>query len=152
MRYTLYEFELKLLMEEGKGATPKLAWADLSDSTIEHILPQNPKANSHWLKAWTDAERKECLHDIGNLVLTLNNSNYLNFDFDRKKGSPGVSPSYCDSPIQQERRISRYKDWTKMELLERRSELVDWINLRWKTEGAETSQIEVNEDENEDGS
>ena len=151
LRYTLYEFELKLLNEEGKGAKPKLAWEDLSDSTIEHILPQNPKANSHWKKVWTDAQRAECLHDIGNLVLTLNNSNYLNFDFNRKKGSPGVSPSYCDSPIQQERRISRYKDWRKKELLERRTELVEWINRRWKTEGTATAHIEVNEDENEDG-
>lgn len=151
LRYTLYEFELKLLKDEGKGAKPKLAWDDLSDSTTEHILPQNPKANSHWLNAWTDAERKECLHDIGNLVLTLNNSNYLNFDFDRKKGSPGVSPSYCDSPIQQERRISRYKDWTKGEMLERRAEMVEWINQRWKTQGTATAHIEVNEDENEDG-
>jgi len=152
LRYTLYEFELNLLKDEGKGAKPKLAWEDMSDSTIEHILPQNPKANSHWSKVWTDAERMECLHDIGNLVLTLNNSNYLNSDFDRKKGSPGVSPSYCDSPIQQERRNSRYKDWTKKELLDRRFELVDWINRRWKTEGTATVHIEVNEDENEDGS
>lgn len=151
LRYTLYEFELKLLKDEGKGAWPKLKWDELGDSTVEHILPQNPKAKSQWLNAWTDAERKECLHDIGNLVLTLNNSNYLNFDFDRKKGSPGISPSYCDSPIQQERRISRYADWTKKELLERRAELVDWINQRWKTDGVATAHIEVNEDENEDG-
>lgn len=152
LRYTLYEFELQLLKVEGKGAKPKLAWEDLSDSTIEHILPQNPKANSYWKKVWTDADRKECLHDIGNLVLTLNNSNYLNFDFDKKKGSPGVSPSYCDSPIQQERRISRFNDWTKTELLNRRAELVEWINGRWRTEGTATLHIEVNEDENEDGS
>lgn len=151
LRYTLYEFELKLLKDEGKGAMPKLAWGDISGSTIEHILPQNPDGKSHWTKVWTDGERTECLHDIGNLVLTLNNSNYLNFDFARKKGSPGVSPSYCDSPIQQERRIARYADWTKKELLERRAELVEWMNSRWKTEGTATAHIEVNEDENEDG-
>lgn len=152
LRYTLYEFELKLLKDEGKGAKPKLAWDDLSDSTIEHILPQNPKPNSHWKKVWIDAEQTECLNDIGNLVLTLNNSNYLNFDFDRKKGSPGVSPSYCDSPIQQERRISRYGDWTKTEFMERRAELFEWINRRWKTEGTATAHIQINEDENEDSS
>lgn len=151
LRYTLYELELKLLKDEGKSAKPRLAWEDLNDSTIEHILPQNPQAHSHWLSVWSDSEREECLHDIGNLVLTLNNSNYRNFDFERKKGSPGVSPSYCDSPIQQERRISRYKDWTKTELLERRAELVEWITQRWKTEGSATAHIQVNEDENEDG-
>ena len=152
LRYTLYEFELKLREEEGKGAKPKLAWEDLNDSTIEHILPQNPKANSHWTTVWTEADRVECLHDIGNLVLSLNNSNYLNFDFARKKGSPGVSPSYCDSPIQQERRISRYTDWTKTELLQRRAELINWVNTRWKTEGSSITHVQVNEDENDDRS
>jgi len=151
LRYTLYEYELQLLNDEGKGAEPKLDWEDLSDSSIEHILPQNPNANSNWYNVWTDAERGECLHDIGNLVLTMNNSNYLNFDFKRKKGSPGISPSYCNSPIQQERRISRYNDWTKKELLERRAELVGWIGQRWKTESKAIAHIEVNEDENEDG-
>lgn len=152
LRYTLYEFELHLLKDDGKNAKPKLAWEDLSDSTIEHILPQNPKVDSHWMQVWTDAERKECLNDIGNLVLTLNNSNYLNFDFTRKRGAPGVSPSYCDSPIQQERRISQYIDWTKKELLERRAEMVKWINQRWATQCIATTNIEVNEDENEDAS
>ena len=150
LRYTLYEFELKLLEDEGKGAKSKLAWEDISDSTIEHILPQNPNTKSLWKKNWTDEQRSECIHDIGNLVLTLNNSNYLNSDFAKKKGSPGISPSYCDSPIQQERRISRYADWTKKELLERREELVAWINERWKTEGTASEHIEVNEDENDD--
>jgi hypothetical protein len=151
LRYTLYELELKLLEDEGKGAKPKISWNDISDSTIEHILPQNPGNGSQWTKTWTDRDRAECLHDLGNLVLTLNNSNYSNSDFVSKKGSPGFSPSYCDSPIQQERRISRYSEWTKTELLQRRDEIVKWINQRWMTEDTATSPIQVNEDDNEDG-
>ena len=29
--------------------------------------------------------------------------------------------------------------------------MVEWIDRRWKTEGAATAHIEVNEDENDDG-
>lgn len=133
LRYTLFEYELHLLQSEGKGKQPLLKWEDLSDSSIEHILPQTPSKGSHWLKVWTNSERKECLHDIGNLVLTQNNANYLNFDFQRKKGKAGISPSYANSDIRQERRISAYDDWTSAEFNARREELVEWIKDRWQS-------------------
>jgi hypothetical protein len=135
LRYTLFEYELHLLKVEGKNATPRLQWEELGDSTIEHILPQNPGEKSEWLKRWTDDDRKKHLHDLGNLVLTRNNSNYLNFDFDRKKGIPGESPSYCDSDIRQERKVASYSDWTAKEVLQRRSDISKWINDRWKCPG-----------------
>ena len=137
LRYTLFEYELERLDTEGKGKAPLLAFDQLNDSTIEHILPQNPGNESHWKKVWSADEMKRCLHDIGNLVLTQNNSNYRNFDFARKRGSPGISPSYCDSDIRQERKISNFSDWTPKEFKERRSELVTWIIGRWKSEGHE---------------
>ena len=151
LKYTLYEYELQLLETEGKGAKPKLAWEELSDSTIEHILPQNPDEQSHWRDVWSADEMKECIHDIGNLVLTYNNSNYQNFDFSRKKGKDGESPSYSDSDIRQERRIARYADWTRNELLERRNEITAWVNDRWKTEGVAVVPVEEIDEENEDG-
>ncbi|WP_304909604.1 DUF1524 domain-containing protein [Methylotenera sp.] len=66
--------------------------------------------------------------------MTQNNSNYLNFEFSRKKGIPGQGPSYSNSDIRQERKISMYPDWTPKEFIERRCELEAWINKRWKTE------------------
>src|SRR5690606_13914469 len=71
LKYTLFEYELFLL--DGKNS-PKLKWEDLTDSTIEHILPQNPAQRSWWKKNWPLAERKKYTHDIGNLVLTKDNS------------------------------------------------------------------------------
>lgn len=150
LKYTLYEYELHLLETEGKNKRPALKWPDLTDATIEHILPQTPDEQSLWTKTWSKDEMTECLHDIGNLVLTQNNSNYRNFDFDRKKGSPGESPAYSDSDIRQERRIARFDKWTRDELIERRNELVAWINDRWKTEGSGDVSGEENEEDDED--
>ena len=73
LKYTLYEYELFLLKGKNK---PKLNWEDLTDSTIEHILPQNPDVNSNWTSKWADEERKKFIHDISNLVLTKDNSRY----------------------------------------------------------------------------
>jgi gentisate 1,2-dioxygenase len=43
--------------------------------TIEHILPQTPD-KSYWKKRWKNKEIREAIHDIGNLVITLDNSSY----------------------------------------------------------------------------
>jgi hypothetical protein len=110
-----------------------LKWEELRDSSIEHILPKTPAIGSHWQIVWTRSERKECVHDIGNLVLTQNNANYLNFDFQRKKGEAGIGPSYANSDIRQERRISSHDDWTPKEFHARRKELVEWIKDRWQS-------------------
>lgn len=159
LRYTLFEYELHLLKSEGKGKRPLLKWQDLNDSSVEHILPQTPAKGSHWRKVWSEIEHKVCVHDIGNLVLTQNNANYLNFDFERKKGKAGISPSYINSDIRQERRISSHEDWTPVEFNARRQELVQWIAERWQSRyvsNAEAVELndeldaEVDDDVNED--
>lgn len=133
LKYTLYEYELHLLEAEGKGNTTKLDWEDLKDSTIEHILPQSPEQNSYWTKLWSPEDMERYLHDIGNLVLTHNNSNYQNFDFHRKKGTAGVGYCFSNSDIRQERKLASNVDWRIEECELRRKVLVDWINTRWGT-------------------
>lgn len=128
LKYTLFEYELFLLKGKNK---PKLNWEDLTDSTIEHILPQNPASNSNWLNKWTDEERKKYLHDISNLVLTKDNSRYSNFEFDRKKGIAGSGFSYSNSDIRQERKIAEYDDWTPDTCKKRRQELTNWVIKNW---------------------
>jgi hypothetical protein len=81
------------------------------------------------------------------LVLTKDNSSYRNFDFERKKGKPGVDPSYSNSNIKQEREIAGYDDWTPVELVRRRARLVEWISNRWKTQDVEVkTSIEEGDD------
>jgi len=68
--------------------------------TVEHVLPQNPKADSEWAN-WIPEERQRLarVHQIGNLALLTRrkNSAASNYDFERKKkvyfsGKGGVSP------------------------------------------------------------
>ncbi|WP_417345781.1 DUF262 domain-containing protein [Ferrimonas sp.] len=150
LKYTLFEYEHHLMDKEGKGSKPKITWQELAkDSTIEHILPQNPAEDSHWLKVWSDEERATYLHDLGNLVLTKDNASYSNFDFQRKKGAPGVSPSYSDSCIKQERKLATYDDWTLESLNHRRQALEAWILGRWQTRhfAVDTAMDELLEEE-----
>ena len=152
LKYTLFEYEVHLLATEGKGNQPRLSWGQLGDSTIEHILPQNPQKYSHWNGVWNKANFNASVHDIANLVLTHNNSSYSNFDFARKKGQPGQSPSYSNSDIRQERKIAAFADWTPKEFGERRNELVAWIDQRWKTVGGQDSApLDVNDEADNDG-
>lgn len=134
LKYTLYEYELHLLTVDGKNRAPRLAWEQLSDATIEHILPQTPNPDSLWRATWSQDEFKECLHDLGNLVLTHDNASYSNFEFLRKKGDPGVSPSYYNSDIRQERRLTNFAAWTRVEFMQRRKELIAWVSERWQIE------------------
>jgi hypothetical protein len=55
--------------------------------TIEHVLPQNPKAGSQWCKIWQDEARAKWVHRLGNLVLLSRktNSEAQNYDFKEKK-------------------------------------------------------------------
>ena len=152
LKYTLFEYELHLLKEEGTDLPPKLKWEDLSDSTIEHILPQTPDEGSHWKQVCNDEDFKKYLHDIGNLVLTENNSNYRNFEFGRKKGNPGQGKCYANSDIREERKISQYEDWTPIELLARRRDITSWIKERWGLDVSELPIIEalIDDDTNEE--
>jgi uncharacterized protein with ParB-like and HNH nuclease domain len=134
LKYTLYEYELYLLKEEGKNKCPVINWNELNtSSTLEHILPQTIDKNSQWKKDWDNKDQKLFLHDIGNIVLTQNNSNYKNFDFDRKKGHAGISPSYSNSDIRQERKLAVHEKWDVDNLKKRRKELENWILNRWST-------------------
>ncbi len=151
LRYTLFEYELHLLAKKGKGLKPKLAWGDLSDSTLEHILPQNPDEQAQWKIDWSEEDIEKYLHDIGNLVLTVNNSNYRNFDFDRKKGEAGKGFCYANSDIRQERELAGFDEWKATSVVKRRVGIAAWIKDRW---GVASSHLgvpeEINEDEDHD--
>jgi hypothetical protein len=131
LKYTLFEYELYLLETEGKDVKPKLSWASIGYSTIEHILPQTPDKKSKWLEDWSKEDIKKYLHDISNLVLTNDNSSYKNFEFFIKRGNPGEGHCYANSDIRQERKISEYKAWTVDSCKKRRKDIIHWIIFKW---------------------
>ena len=154
LKYTLFEYEKSLLHDKYDSIAPKITWEDLAnESTIEHILPQDPKEGSQWFTDWTSSDMETWRHDIGNLVLTRDNSRYLNFDFTRKRdGKDGCGEHcYSDSEICQERNLRFFKSWTKDNVSDCHNTIIQWILTRWKPQISEQAVVvEIDEGQDED--
>lgn len=147
-KYFLYEYEEHL----ARGRAVQLPWDVLAkrdkESSIEHILPQTP-TDPYWTDRWAPEDIKACLHDIGNLTLTFDNTTYGNKPFPKKKGAPGAGPCYANSNLFMERQLATYADWTKAELMKRRAEIVAWARERWGVADAGGVEVVPEEDEDE---
>jgi hypothetical protein len=79
-RYLL--LRLDELLAKDPGAT-----YDHKIISIEHVLPQNPKDASQWRVDFTDEQRAELTHKLGNLLLLNHrkNSQANNYDYAAKK-------------------------------------------------------------------
>lgn len=102
--------------------------------TVEHVLPQTPKANSDWIK-WFPTEdlREKYTHRVGNLLLLprRKNSEAQNYDFDAKKkkyfsSAKGVSSFALTSQVLKE------KDWTQTVVDLRQQELLRTMKSIWR--------------------
>lgn len=96
-----------------------------STISIEHILPQNPGANSQWRKDFTDEERAEWTDKIGNLALIScrKNTSQGNLDFKIKmkryfEKNVEVFPSSI-------RIYNTYHQWTMAELAENHAAVIE---------------------------
>ncbi len=101
--------------------------------TIEHVLPQNPKEDSEWIKWFPDKEqREEWTHKIANLVLLSRrkNTQASNYEFDRKKREyfqqNGVTTFALTTQVVNE------KEWTPKVLERRQEELIDKLKKEWR--------------------
>ena len=101
--------------------------------TIEHVLPQNPREESEWLRIWIDnQQRKYWLNRIANLVpLTRQkNSAAQNYDFQIKKEKyfqtkAGVA-SYALTT-----QVINYDQWTPDIVARRQEELIAILKGKW---------------------
>lgn len=142
LKYLLYEYEVHLA-KINKGHV-QFAWDKFDkQDTIEHILPQTPERD-YWKKQFSKKERQFHTHDLGNLVLTLNNSVYSNKEFSDKKGAPGDNkPCYANSSLYQERELASYTDWNLNNMQSRRAKLVEWAKQRWFVDLSEFEEQEI---------
>ena len=92
--------------------------------SVEHILPQTPKDNSQWKIDFTDDERTELTHMLGNLILInrKKNSALSNLDFSYKKekylnGQIDIFPS---SKI-----FSQQNEWKPQSIRNRQKEMIE---------------------------
>ena len=92
--------------------------------SVEHILPQTPKDNSQWKIDFTDDERTELTHTLGNLILInrKKDSALSNLDFSLKKekylnGQIDIFPS---SKI-----FSQQNEWKPQSIRNRQKEMIE---------------------------
>lgn len=102
--------------------------------SVEHVLPQNPRADSEWMTLFPDQEFREGLtHRLGNLVLLSRrkNSQARNYDFEKKKEKyfvtrDGISPFALTTQVIQESK------WTPKVVTRRQEELLDVLSDTWR--------------------
>ena len=83
--------------------------------SVEHVLPQNPAADSQWRKDFTDEQRNEWEDRLGNLVLisTKKNTSQGNSDYALKKTKYFAKKiSTCPNSL----RVLKNDQWTPIEL------------------------------------
>jgi uncharacterized protein with ParB-like and HNH nuclease domain len=102
--------------------------------SVEHVLPQNPREGSIWLKWFpTEEERIQYLHRIGNLALLSRkkNAEAQNYDFDKKKekyfdSRKGVTTFALTTQILQN------TEWTPAIINERQKKLLQRLKMLWR--------------------
>ncbi|MEU3769382.1 DUF262 domain-containing protein [Amycolatopsis keratiniphila] len=104
--------------------------------TVEHVLPQNPKAGSEWRRLFTIEQRAYWTHRLANLVLLsrTKNSEAQNFDFATKKARYFTSKSGVSSfPLTTQ--VLAAHSWSPQLLEQRQHELVIRLSEAWSLAG-----------------
>jgi hypothetical protein len=121
---------LRLDSELSKGQ----ARYNFSIITVEHVLPQDPEADSIWMKWFPTEELREIYtHRLGNLALLSRpkNSQAQNYDFEVKKQRyfltlKGVSNFALTTQVLKE------KEWTPEVVERRQKELLSVLKQVWR--------------------
>ncbi len=92
-------------------------------TSIEHVLPQNPKPSSDWAISFDDDDRDEWTNNIANLVLLSKrkNASASNYEFKKKK-EKYFKGKITDLPRSLE--VLKYKEWTPEILKERKKDIL----------------------------
>ena len=117
-KYLLYLLERKIRSKELPA---------YSSATVEHILPQ--KLSNSWkeyLRERNDSQTHAAwLHTLGNLTLTVYNSELSNGDFDAKK------KIYEQSNFYYTRALTKYDEWTSKQIQARAKTLANVAIKVW---------------------
>lgn len=104
-----------------------------SQLSLEHVLPQNPRANSGWLQWFPDEDERDAwTHRLANLVPLhiRKNPSASNLDFDTKKDVYFIGKG-TTSPFVLTQEIRAEAEWTPKVLEERQNRLVNILASHW---------------------
>jgi hypothetical protein len=117
---------------------------DFNNVTVEHVLPQNPEANSIWMQWFPDEKgRAVSVHKLGNLALLTKkkNSSASNYDFSKKKNAyftiNGVSPFAITT------QVLTFDEWTPSVIEARQAKLLAELEKHWRLQGRKDSLLDV---------
>jgi len=101
--------------------------------TVEHVLPQNPKDDSTWMRDFTDEQRLHWTHRLGNLVLLnrAKNSEAQNYDFTKKKANYFTS-AHGSAVFALTTQVLTVNEWTPEVVEHRQSELLVQLYKEWE--------------------
>ena len=105
---------------------------NVSEYTIEHILPQNNDLNLDWRRAlgpdWEKIQQKY-VHTIGNLTLTGYNTEYSDKFFTDKRDMKG---GFRESPLKLNRELANLETWNEEKILQRAENLAKEALKVWQ--------------------
>ncbi|MEH0147894.1 DUF262 domain-containing protein [Corynebacterium sp. Q4381] len=100
--------------------------------TVEHVLPQQPPADSEWARTFSPEQMERWTHRLGNLLLLnrRSNSRAQNYDFGVKKdkyfaSGDGVAVFALTTQVLGER------EWTPETIARRQNTLVELLAKEW---------------------
>lgn len=104
---------------------------NISDYTIEHIMPQNEDLSPEWQSMlgenWKEIQNKY-LHTLGNLTLTGYNSELSDRSFTEKKTIEG---GFDDSPIRLNEYLRKIDTWDENAIFQRADNLAGKAKRIW---------------------
>ena len=100
--------------------------------TVEHVLPQNPAADSQWAKDFTEEDQAQWTHRLGNLVLLnrAKNSEAQNYDFAKKK-SNYFGGAHGSAVFALTTQVLAEDSWTPEVVKRRHEELLALLHKEW---------------------
>ncbi len=119
-----------LFLESIENFLAKKEVVDLSNMTLEHIMPQT--LSTQWIEEL--GENYEQIHskylwNIGNLTLTGYNSEYSNRTFNEKKT---MENGFAASGLKMNLEIAKFEKWGEAEILQRANALAEIAVQIWK--------------------
>ncbi|TGB35790.1 HNH endonuclease family protein, partial [Mycolicibacterium peregrinum] len=125
-RYVL--LRLDELLAKDPGAT-----YDHKIISIEHVLPQNPTDSSQWRVDFTDEQRAELTHKLGNLLLLNHrkNSQANNYDYAAKKDKY-FKTSTGSAVFALTTQVLELPSWTPSIIEKRQQELTAILAKEWE--------------------
>ncbi len=125
-----------ILLRINDEMQPEAIFANPSDYTIEHVLPQRPKATSQWRIWYPDSEERAALTaSMGNLVLISHKTNGLirNEEYDRKK-EINFTTEAAGLQLGVTTEAFGNESWQPEQIRTREATLISILNKLWRLE------------------